>query len=361
MISMAKKWERSGAIVAQRMSISQIGGFVSKKIQLSDGEAAILEKEGSFVRMFENGKHKVSGMFSGPEMNVVFIDKSPKSIHRGVQELWTKDDKKINADIEMKFSVSEPEKVRKLLMGRRDVLVIEDIWMELRKEIVSSSLTPIVKKKGIDDLQDERMVEKEIRVAVEVEAKKKFEVFGLELISFSVEFILPEDYQEYLKRRGDLKEDAEKAHFAEEEDTRKAVHERNVEEIKGAAETREQALDEMERERIKREAEMQIEGEETQQDMKDAMEALKLKEIKDKQKIIRDSERKNMGLESLKDMLPGSGKKIEEQYDHLQDMVSATEKKYFQRKIDKGTFTKMMEDLEKEKTDLEVRMMKKKK
>ncbi len=362
MINMAKKWERSEATVAQRMSISQIGGLFSKKIHLSDGEAAILEKEGSAVHSFEKGEHKVSGMFSGTGRSVVFIDKSPKSIRRDVGGLWTNDDKKINADIEMKFIISEPEKIRKLLLGRRDVLSIEDIWTELRKEIVSSSLTPIVKKKKIDDLQDDRTVEKEIRVSVEVEARKKFEVFGLELLSFSVVFILPEDYEEYLKRRGDMKEETEKEHIAEEEDTRKAVHEREVEEIKGTAETREQVLDEMERERIKRETEMGIEEEETQQDMKDATEALKLKEIKDKQKILRDGERKNLGLESLKDVIPGeTGADLEERYDGLQKLVDAAEKKYFQRKIDKQTFSSMVGDIEKEKTRLEVKMDRKKK
>jgi len=356
---MASKWERSEATVAQRISVSQIGGLVSKKIQVSDGEAAILEKDGDSVRLLEKGRHKVSGLLSGTVTSVLFVDTGPKLIKRDVRDIWTKDDRKINASVDMKFAVTDPEKVRRLLMGRRDILSIEDVWGELRKEIVSSSLAPVVKKKGVDELQDERKAEKEIRVAVEVEARKKFEVFGLGLLSFSVEFILPEDYEEYLKRRGEMKEAAEAEHFAEEEEARRAVHERDVDEISGAADTREKAIDDMQQERVKREAEMQIEEEEAQQDMKDAVEALRLKEVKDRQKIVRDAERKRLGLLSLKDMLPGGGN-VEEKYEHLQDVIGATEKKYFERKIDKETFRKMMEGLEKEKTELEVRMKKKK-
>ncbi len=359
MINMAKKWERSEATVAQRISISQIGGFGSRKINLSEGESAMLEKEGEHVKSFGKGKHKVSGLLSGRDGDVVFIDQNPKKIRRDVMDLWTKDDRKINASIEMQFSVSEPDKVRKLLMGRRDVLSIEDIWRELRKEIVSSSLAPVVKKKGIDDLQDERKAEKEIRVALEVEARKKFEVFGLDLISFSVEFILPGEYEDYLKRRGDVKEAAVIEHLREEEESISAVHERDVDEIKGKAETREKAIDDMQQERVRRESEMQIEEEETQQDMKDAMEALKLKEIKDDQKMLREKGREKLGLRSLRDAVPGGGN-LEERYKELQSLISAAENKYFQRKIDKETFRKIISNLEKDKTEVEVKMKKRK-
>ncbi|UCD02841.1 MAG: hypothetical protein JSV63_03600, partial [Candidatus Aenigmatarchaeota archaeon] len=94
---MAKKWERSEAVVAQRISVSQIGGFTGKKIELSEGETAILEKEGEPLQTFEKGKHKVSGMFSGGGMNVVLIDKNPKVIRRDARDMWTGDDKKVNA------------------------------------------------------------------------------------------------------------------------------------------------------------------------------------------------------------------------------------------------------------------------
>jgi hypothetical protein len=359
MINMAKKWERSEAIVAQRISVSQIGGFTGKKIRLSEGETAILEKDGDALQTFDEGKHKVSGMFSGSDMNVVFVDKNAKVIRRSVQNLWTKDDKKINAAVEMTFTVKEPEKLRRLMLGKRDILSIEDIWTELKNEVSSKGIEPVIKGKNIDDILAKNKTDSEMRVAVEVEAKKKFEIFGLDLMSFSVDFVLPEDYEDYLKRRGDMKEVTEKEHISEEEEVRKAVHERDVEEIKGSAETREKAIDDMEQERIKREAEMNIEEEETQQDMKDAVEALKLKELKDRQKDDRDVDRKRLGLETLKQVAPGSDKKLEEKYETLKKVIEETEKKFLNRKIEKDTFRKLMDDYGKEKTELEVKMKKK--
>jgi hypothetical protein len=96
--------------------------------------------------------------------------------------------------------------------------------------------------------------------------------------------------------------------------------------------------------------------------MRDAMEALKLKEIKDKQKMVRDSERKRLGLESLQDSMPADErKKTENRYDELQKIMETTEKKYLNRKIDKESFSKLMQKYEEQKTELEVRMKKGKK
>ncbi|UCD03193.1 MAG: hypothetical protein JSV63_00975, partial [Candidatus Aenigmatarchaeota archaeon] len=234
----------------------------------------------------------------------------------------------------------------------------EDLWTELKREILSKGIGPVIKKKKIDDILAKKGIDKEIHVAVEVEAKKKFEIFGLDLLSFSADFILPEDYEEYLEKRSGMKEEAEKEEFKGEEETKKAVRDRDIEEIKGTAETREKVLDDMEKERIKRETEMEIEEEETQQDMRDAMEGLKLKELKDRQKDERDVERKRLGLETLKAVEPGRSAEMQEKYETLQKMMGATEKKFLNRKLEKETFRKLMENYEKEKKELEVKMKK---
>jgi len=357
---MTMKWERSEAIVGQRINISQIKGFFGKKVKLADGEMAITEKDGKALKELDKGSHKVSGMFSREAEDVVFIDVSPKVLKRDVQGLWTSQDKEINASLEMTFRVTEPEKIRKLMMGRRDLVTIEDIWKELEKDVVSSGLAPVVKRKNVDDLTEEKKVEKEVRVAVEVEARKKFEVFGLDLISFSVRFILPEDYQEYLRKRGELKAESEESRIQEEDEKIKAVHEREIAEITGEADTREKALDDAEKERIRREAELGIEEEETQQDMKDALEGLRLKELKDRQRDAAEQKRKDMGLEALREALPGrTSRTAEEKYDILKRMMGETEKMFLNRKIDKEMYRNIMGSYEKEKAELEAKMKKK--
>ena len=358
---MAKKWERSEAVVAQRISTGQIGGFLSKKVHVLESEVALMEEEGRTLKTFSRGKHKVGGMFSGPDINVIFVDRSPHVIRREIKDLWTKEDKEIAAAVEVKVMVADPDKLASSLMGKRNLITNEDLWLDLSGEIGQSVMAPVVKRKGIDQLQADTKTAKEIQVSAEVGLKKKLEEAGLTLLSFTVRFVLPGEYQDYLRKRGVIKEETAKKDSEMDLETKKAVHEREIGEIKGEVPSREQALDEMERERIKREAELGIEEEETQQDMKDAMEGLKLKEIKDKQKIVKDSERKRMGLQSLKDGSPEDRGKLEKRYGELQKVLEATEKKYLSRKIDKDSFNKTMQEYNQEKTEIEVKMKKGKK
>jgi hypothetical protein len=357
MITMAKKWERSDAVVAQRINISQVSGLLSKKIQVLEGEVALLEEDGRPVHTLEHGKHRVGGLFSGAGGDIVFVDKSPRVIHREVKGLWTKDDKEIVAAVEMKFTVDDPAKLSSALLENRDVVTNENLWSELQGDIVSSVMAPVVKKKDIDQLQGEKKTVKEIQASAEVGLRKRLTETGLELLSFNVQFLLPGGYQDYLRKRGVLKEETKKAEAEMEIETEKAIHDREVGEISGTVEDRESVMDDMEKERVKREAELGIEEEETQQDMRDAMEALKLKEIKDKQKIVKDSERKRIGLESLQESSPPRDKKkLEKRYDELQKIMERTQKKYLNRKIDNETFKNLMQKYEQQKTELEVKM-----
>ena len=293
---MAKKWERSDAIVAQRIHASQIGGIAGKKIFLRDDECAIVEHEGKFVEKLLKGKHKVAGISSKAKRSVVFFDSGAKDIRREMRGLWTADDKEITAAVEMKIKVDDPEKLRKLILSRKDIIMLEDLWSELKKEVFSSVLQPVVKKKTIDQLQEGRKALKDIQVSAEVELKKKFQFLGIELVSFDADFLLPGEYGDYLRRRGILKEETEKKRISGEDDIRKALNEREIGKIKGTLQSREQTYDEMERERVRRETTMAIEEEETQQDMKDALEGLKLKDIKDRQKMLRRHAGKKLGL-----------------------------------------------------------------
>lgn len=357
---MASTWERSDAVVAQRINVFQIGGIISKKIRVLDGEVVIIEEDGRALKTLERGVHKVGWAFSGSRRSATFVDTRAKTVRREVEGLWTRDDKEITGDVEMKLVVSDPEKLRSVMMNNRDMLTLEDVWEELKKEIAGEAVAPVVKKKSADQLQGDRKTLKEVQISVEVGLRKKLEITGLDLLSFSMKFILPEEYREYLKGRGRMKEKSEKAVSAEEEETRKAIHEREVGEIRGTVEGRDQVLDNLEKERMKREVEMEIEEEETQHDMRDAMEALRLKEIKDRQKMLKDSERKRLGMDSLKKAF-SEGEDPEKRYDELQKMMEATEKKYLGRKIDKETLKKIMQKYEQEKTELEVKLKKGKK
>ena len=105
MINMAKKWERSEAVVAQRINASQIGGLLSKKVHVLDSEVALLEEEGyeggfapvydvdeaaAAPEILENGyiveyDHPVFGHTKLPGFPVQF-EKTPLKIQREAPE-----------------------------------------------------------------------------------------------------------------------------------------------------------------------------------------------------------------------------------------------------------------------------------
>jgi hypothetical protein len=354
---MATGWDRPDGIIAQRIDAAQIGGFFSKKIHVGENEAAIIEQEGKSLQTFGEGKHKVSGLFSRPEKKIVLIDKSPKIISREVKDLWTRQDKKINAAVEIRLVVNDAAAFIASMMESRDIVKLDEIWAEIQGAVSTDALQPVVKKKGIDELQGDRDTVKEIQVSAEVSLRKKLETTGLELLSFSIKFILPGEYEEYLRKRSQQLEEEEKEKAAEELRTRKAVLDREIGEMEGTVEDREKVLDDAEKERIRRETELGIEEEETQEDMRDAMEALKLKEIKDKQVALRDSERKHLGLGEVRESSEEK-KGLVRRYGELLKIIEETEKNFYQRKVDEETFKKLMQKYRQEKTELEVKMKK---
>ena len=349
---MASRWERSEAVVAQRMSARQMAGILGKRVRILDGEKAILEEDGGPLSVLDSGEHKVAGAFGGSGRSVAFFDVSRKTVRRELRGLWTRDDREIIGDVELDLVVSDAGKLRAAMMQKRDLVTLEDIWQELSPDLAGSAVGPVVKKRGVDQLQSGGKAAKELQVSAELGLRKRLELMGITLVSFSIGFRLPEDYREFMKRRATRSEAIGKEKGELEEEVVKAVREREAGTIRGAVQDREKALDDMEDERIRREAELGIEEEENQEDMRDASEALRLKRIKDRQKDLREAERKSLGLE------PGANEAVDlrGRYRELEDAIKATERKYLNRKIGEEAFRKLMEGFEKEKTMLEVKM-----
>ena len=344
---MAKRWERSEAVVAQRISIFQVGGLFSKKVSILDNEAAFLEEDGKPLRALGKGVHKVAGLFSGSKKSIAFIDLSPKTIRRDVKDLWTKDDREIYGSIEMRLTVSDKDKVLAVMMAGRDLVTLDIIWEAIKPSVVGSALEPIVKKKGIDQLQGERKAAKEVQVAAEVELRKKLDALGLSLLAFDASFVLPEDYKKYLERRGALKEESERNSMALEDEEASAIKRRETGEIDGSVEDREHVIDSMQKERIRREAEMALESEEDQEDVKDAVEALRLKEVMDRQRQARAKQEAGSSGVSRRD--------AEKRLKELRSLMKETERKYLKRQMDEGAFKGLMQKYQEEKAELELR------
>jgi len=292
---MAYKWQRSDAVVAQRIACYQIGGFLSKKILVGPDESAILEEDGNPLKIFDKGGYGVCSRMSAAGKELVWFDKRPKNLRREIEGLWTKEDKKVTAVVDLKIALSDAEKMRKFMMGSRNIITLEDIWNEVEADVVSGLLKPKIKSARIDRVMGEEKTQ-EIKAGIDVILRKKNELMGIGIVSVEIGWKLSGETEQYLGKRGVAKEIIEEETISEEADTMKALHRHEVGEILGEVDDREKAIGEMESERVRREAKIELEKEESQEDLREAMEAIKLKKIKDKAGVMSDMERKRLGL-----------------------------------------------------------------
>jgi hypothetical protein len=340
---MPKEWERSLAVIAQRIGKGQIPGFFRKQIVLKENEQGFLESNGEIHEEFSQGMHTVN--FEKGVKDLILVDKSEKKLTRIVEDLWTRDDKKINSKVEIVFKVYAPDKLFKNLLGVRSSLLLDDIWSQLCLDKVSKILTPAVKQKDLEQLcgggKTAEKIEKDLQENLEDLLKQA----GIELRSVSVFFSIPEEYEEFLKKRGVNKETLrslemqKEMEFGEEETF-----------------TREEKLDELEKLRVEKEVKMQLEKEETQRDFEDALEALKLKDLKNKQKLLKEIQHAKTQMKPDKKDVKNVIESLTEKISELENAKEIVEKKFYKKELSEEAFNKMMENYEQKIIELETKI-----
>lgn len=294
---MAKLWEHAESVIAQKFFKNQVGGLFRKQILLKPDEVGLVERDGRITGKFGPGRHTVSNIFNRELTEIILVDQGIKSLRRDLADLWTKDDRRINSTVELRFRVNNPDKLFANLMRDRNVLGFEDLYNKISVEFLARVITPEVKKRVIDELYGNREILERLRESIEVELKKTLGLWGIELVSFSLVWEFPPEYEKYLESRGVRKQIAEEKEAEYGEALKAAEHEREIEKLKaGAGLSREAMKAGLERERLEREFELEMGKKETQEDMKEALEALKLKDIKDREKILRRARKKKLGL-----------------------------------------------------------------
>jgi hypothetical protein len=336
---MAQKWARSEAVVAQKMDKNQIGGFFRKDVIISPGEECIVEKNGQIVQKFGPGKHNIGGKFDKSLTSVTFIDIAEKTVRRTIEKLWTKDYQQIGADAELKIKVVSSDSLFGNLLRTRSIILIDDIWNQAAQEFLARVAMPEVKKRDAGELYGNRDMLDRLKTSIEVEMRKTLRNWGIDLVSFSLVWNLPPEFEAHMKGMGARKRVEAEKELDRGEEISCAVHERNVAKIKGGrVKPVEEVRAEMENERVKREVELNLEKEETQEDMEEAMMALKLKRLKDRQKGDVDAEEKIKEFEALKD---------------------EAESNYYKKKIDEATFMSLVNEYEKQISELRMKEKKK--
>ncbi|HLD57240.1 MAG TPA: SPFH domain-containing protein [archaeon] len=281
---MTRKWGKPDNVIAERFWKDQIPGFFKKELILEGFEVGVAKKYNTIVDVFKAGRHNIKEDFT----EVILIDTKPKVLKKVVEGLLTADDNEVSCDLEIRFSVFNPENLVANLLSSRPVLTLDNIFDELNSSLIARVLEPTVKETNIEDLQGNREVIDEIQVSFEVELKKLLEMWGIELLNLSLLWVLPDNYKQYLKSssmRGLVSKTKEKEY---EEDLKGAARERSISKIKGrkpdSEPTTEETKSKLEKESLEKETQLQIRKMESAQDAEEALDALKLKQIMKKQK-----------------------------------------------------------------------------
>ena len=330
---MVTEWERHEDIIAERFKREEIRGTFKKKFRAKKNEDIIVEKHGEIYEELGSGEFTVSGLLDKDFTDLLVLDRSERTLKKTVKNVYLKDEKRMNIHFEIRFRVFHPDRFSRNLVRNRKRLFMEDMWADILSNLLYKKSLPEIKEHKISEYTKKDLCEK-MKERVKNDMEALFDKWGLRLTHFSIDFEIPEEEKAEAK---DIKKPEEMVEEGE----------RKIEEV-----SREEALAKLERERLEREVKMELEKEEMQKDMEEAIEALKLKEIKDEQSILKKAEEKELGV--------GEKEDLERKLEELKKAKELTEKKFYKKELSEEAFQRMMEDFEKEIIEIETKLKTKK-
>jgi len=350
-------WERGEDVIAERFKREEIPGTFKKKFHAKGDEGLVIEKHGEIYKELGSGEFAVSSLLDKDFTDLLVMDKSEKSLDRTLKRVWLKDEKRMDVHFEIKFKVFHADRFSRNLIKNRKRLFMEDVWADILSDLIYKKSLPEIKTHKITEFLKDDFCKK-TKGEIENDMKKLFKDWGLILTYFSVDFIIPEEEKGMKMGKWSKGEGA-----ASSKEVKGPPVERPAEELAKEIESRigeksrEEVADEMEKERLEEEVRMELEKEQEQKDTEAALEALKLKEIKDKQEILKKSEEKELGTAEEKEE---TAEELKKRLGELKQAKEVTEKKFYKKELSEEAFQRMMENFEEKIIEVETKLKSKK-
>lgn len=282
---MTYSWGKPEEVVAQRFLKKQLPGMFKKEISVGDGEICLVEKDSKITNEFGSGKHTLTSMFGGDLRDIVLIDISNKIFSKKITSLLTKGGEKVGCQLDIELTIFNPEKFVRNYMKSRSLITLEDLFIDLQSQISTKVLQPEVASKNIDELYGNRGLTDNIASAFEFEMKRVLETWGIELTGLTVLWEFPPEYEEELKEKSAIKRGGRIRDVQHEEELKEAEREKDLKDIEEEDDF-EKAKTDLEKDRLKRELDLELSKKESAEDTDEALDALELKNILDKQKLV---------------------------------------------------------------------------
>lgn len=343
------KWVRSDSVIAQRLSNHEVRGFFLKKIHIGEHEHAFIEKDGNIIEEAENRNCKIGGLLGKGQVNVILFDKSEKRMQRPVVDLWTNDKNMIHATVVIKLQITGFNSFMGHFMRTRNAVLLEDLWSDIKEELVSKVIGPVVSKRSLIGLSDIPDVQKTIESEAFRKMGDSLRSIGITLLSLVFNPAFSYENQQEIEKVGSEMQKAD----ADAIISRKL---KKAEEVSSRELDREAAISEMENERIRRETEIQLEREETQTDIEEALEALELKSIKNKQKLIKEISNLKSNIKPDEKDTEATIKNLQFDIEKLRMARDMAEKKFYKNEITEENFKKLADDYERKIIELKMKI-----
>ncbi|MBE0521811.1 MAG: hypothetical protein IBX39_06025 [Candidatus Methanoperedenaceae archaeon] len=286
------KWARQSQSIARSISKNEMSGLLSKNVVVQPNEVAVIVKDGKIEDVIESGKVKVGGLFSpgnySKDVEVVMMDTSPKDSNWQVGELWTNDKHEVSAKGLLRYRVSDTKKFFSMVYayssfdnkGER-YLSLEDINNRLKSEVLTRVLQPEAGGAGVDELYGNREFQLRIENELERQLKQTLDMWGIELLTFTSEWYLGDDYTNAARARREFEtgEELKELSTLEAEGNFERGGRIDVAEVR-AGHAPVSVEEDFRRQQALKETQAQLERErlEDEADFRAAQEALKLKE-----------------------------------------------------------------------------------
>jgi hypothetical protein len=198
---MAFKWKRETSDIAKVIPKKAVSGLFSKAIILSPNEKAAMIKNGEVQEIIDSGKLRVGGVLKpgniGKDVDVAMMDTSPKDLQWIQTDLWTMDNQKISCNGLLRFKIQEPKRFFQMLYaytapdkkGER-ILSIDDIYQHLESEVLTLVLEPEVRHENVEMLYGNRDMRLRIENELEIRLKSTLSLWGLEMLKYTVQWKL---------------------------------------------------------------------------------------------------------------------------------------------------------------------------
>lgn len=197
-------WKKRPGEIARRLDQKAIPGILRDEVVVHEFERMFLLRDGAVVQVLDHGRHDIGGGFLGRLRRTfgeaIFVDFTDKDLKYGFGDMRLKDGIKVGCHGEIRFRIHEPQLFFANLLGGSEVLTLDDLWERAQLEI-KNLMSPILARYTAEDMYSNPAVRSECYNSIDMDMRKTFMRWGLELINLTIDYGFPEEWLEMEKRR----------------------------------------------------------------------------------------------------------------------------------------------------------------